>query len=283
MGLPMASNLLKAGYLVFGYDIDKNTTKKFSAISGQISEKLKDCPIDLNIIITMLPSGEIVKKTILSFLKIQKNINKNIIIIDMSSSDPIGTRDFEKNLAKFKIKILDAPVSGGVKKAISGKLSIMVAGHKNDIKKIKPILSCMGSNIIETGKLGSAHAMKAINNYVSAIGLMAASEAVILGKKFGIKPNIINHVLNISSGKNNSTENKMNQFVLSKTYSSGFSLSLMSKDILIAHNLSKKLNITTKGIGYSAKTWSKANNILKKNSDHTEIFRYLEKISTQKK
>jgi len=283
MGLPMAVNLLKAGYLINAYDINKNSRKKFEKLGGEISNNLEDCTKNANFIITMLPDGDIVKKTILSYLKNRKLLNYEVIVIDMSSSDPIGTIALAKKIIKNKIKIIDAPVSGGVKKAISGDLTIMVSGKNKEVfKKVKPILKYLGTNILLTGALGSAHAMKAINNYVSAMGLIAASEAIILGEKFGIDPNTINEVLNVSSGKNNSTENKICQFILTEKFSSGFSLALMSKDIMIANKLAKKLNIKPIGINFSTKIWADANNHYTKNSDHTEIFKYLKKISTKK-
>lgn len=283
MGLPMAVNLLKAGYLINAYDINKNSRKKFEKLGGEISNNLEDCTKNANFIITMLPDGDIVKKTILSYLKNRKLLNYEVIVIDMSSSDPIGTIALAKKIIKNKIKIIDAPVSGGVKKAISGDLTIMVSGKNKEVfKKVKPILKYLSTNILLTGALGSAHAMKAINNYVSAMGLIAASEAIILGEKFGIDPNTINEVLNVSSGKNNSTENKICQFILTEKFSSGFSLALMSKDIMIANKLAKKLNIKPIGINFSTKIWADANNHYTKNSDHTEIFKYLKKISTKK-
>ena len=182
MGLPMAVNLLKAGYLINAYDINKNSRKKFEKLGGEISNNLEDCTKNANFIITMLPDGDIVKKTILSYLKNRKLLNYEVIVIDMSSSDPIGTIALAKKIIKNKIKIIDAPVSGGVKKAISGDLTIMVSGKNKEVfKKVKPILKYLSTNILLTGALGSAHAMKAINNYVSAMGLIAASEAIILG------------------------------------------------------------------------------------------------------
>lgn len=282
MGIPMSINLMKSGYSVEGYDIDIKALKNFKEQQGCVANNLRELFLGKKIIITMLPNGKIVKKIIMDMLRSNKAPYKDLIIIDMSSSDPIGTRNFAKILSKYKIKLLDAPVSGGVKKAISGDLSIMVSGEKKIIKKVTNVLKSMGANIIETGTIGSAHAMKAINNYVSAIGLMAASEAILVGREFGIKEDTINDVLNISSGKNNSTENKIKQFIISNKFSSGFSLSLMSKDLNLAYKLSKYLNLRTNGIKYAAGAWKKANNNLRKNSDHTEIFNYLEKVSTNK-
>lgn len=280
MGLPMSNNLIKSGYTVYGFDLNTNSKNKFLNNGGDISLTLKQLSSEVDCFITMLPNGKIVKEIINKLIKYRVS-DRIPTFIDMSSSSPIDTKKiFIKH--KSKIYLIDAPVSGGVKKAIDGNLSIMVSGDKKKIKEIYSILKTMGSNVIQTGELGSAHAMKAINNYVSAAGLMAVMEALIIGKKFGINPKTVNKILNISSGKNNSTENKIDQFVISKKYASGFSLDLMSKDINIAQDLSNKLELNTLGLKFVAKYWKKAKMASKANSDHTKIFEYIKKISTKK-
>ena len=281
MGMPMASNLINNGYNLVGYDTNRKALTNLKKVGGNTVNKIEDFGNDISIFITMLPNGDLVKKTVINLVK---NINnkKSVIIIDMSSSDPMGTKQLFKKLKNKNIKLIDAPVSGGVKKAISGKLSIMVSGDSKIIKKVNPILSKLGHNIIEIGTLGSAHAMKAINNYVSAMGLMAVCEAIILGKKFGINSKTLNDTLNVSSGKNNSTENKIEQFVLSNKFSSGFSLPLMSKDVSIALKLSQKLKLKLNGINFASNEWKKANKISNDQTDHTEIFKYIKNISTKK-
>jgi 3-hydroxyisobutyrate dehydrogenase len=138
------------------------------------------------------------------------------------------------------------------------------------------LLLTMGKAIIETGVLGSGHAMKALNNYVSATGLLAACEALKVGADFGIAPERIIAVLNASTGRNNSTENKMMQFVVSKQFNSGFSLGLMRKDITIAMDLSKRLGSKTLLGETLLKSWADAEAKLGGTADHTEIFRMLD-------
>jgi len=281
MGLPMSKRLIESGYEIYGYDLNKTSLKKFSKNGGKPKNDIKHIASYSNIFILMLPNGKIVKRVVNEILEFRKS--KYLpTFIDMSSSNPLSTLEIFNKL-KNKLYLIDAPVSGGVKKAINGKLSIMVSGNKKIINKNLPILKIMGSNIVETGSLGSAHAMKAINNYVSATGLMAAIEALIIGKSFGIDQKTVNKVLNVSSGKNNATENKINQFVISKKFSSGFSLELMEKDINIAKNLSKNLNLNAKGLNFAANYWSNAKKNLQKGSDHTKIFDYINEISTKKK
>ncbi len=154
---------------------------------------------------------------------------KDALIIDMSSSVPVDTQSLGKTLAERGIGLVDAPVSGGVRRAIDGTLAIMAGGDAALVERARPVLQAMAKSVFATGPLGSGHAMKALNNYVSAAGLVAACEALLVGRRFGLQPDTIIDVLNASTGKNNSTDVKMKQFVISESFASGFSLALMAK------------------------------------------------------
>ena len=139
----------------------------------------------------------------------------------MSSSAPVGTRELGKDLQEHQISLLDAPVSGGVKGAVAATLAIMVGGDKALAERFDALLSAMGKRFY-VGSLGSGHAAKVLNNYVSAAGLAAAAEAVLVAERFGIEPQTLIDVINASTGRNNSTENKFAQFILNGKFNSGF-------------------------------------------------------------
>ena len=159
----------------------------------------------------------------------------------MSSSAPLGTRKLGEELIAAGFEFIDAPVSGGVKRAADGTLAIMVGGDPATIDRVDPVLAAMGRSIFRTGVLGSGHAMKALNNYVSAAGLVAAVEALQVGRKFGLDPGLMADILNVSSGKNNTTELKLKQFIISQTFNAGFPLRLMAKDVRTADELAHAL------------------------------------------
>jgi 3-hydroxyisobutyrate dehydrogenase len=193
----------------------------------------------------------------------------------MSSSAPTDTTSLAEALSALGLTLLDAPVSGGVKRAIDGSLAIMVGGPAEAVARLQPVLAAMGKSIIPTGRVGSGHAMKALNNYVSAAGLIAACEALLIGRTFGLAPDTIVDVLSVSTGRNNSTDVKMKPFVISEKYNSGFSLALMTKDLRIAADLSKHLGLTVPQVGAVADLWEKAKGRLSPDADHTEIYRFL--------
>ena len=172
--------------------------------------------------------------------------------------------------------MLDAPVSGGVKKAVSGKLAIMLGGDDEAAKDaVVPLLETMGK-VFRTGPLGSGHALKALNNFLSASGLAAACEALIVGKKFGLDPATMIDVINASTGRNNSTENKFHSLILDGNYASGFALDLMAKDLNAAARLARELGIDVHILQHAAAMWSDADARLGAGADHVEIHKYLE-------
>lgn len=231
MGLPMAANLVRAGFRVHAIDTNTKSVEAHNAEFPQGAAKLEDCVAA----IMMLPNGDIVRKVLLEGSSpLTAKLRKGALIIDMSSSSPVGTRALEADLKKAGFALIDAPVSGGVKRAIPGTLAIMAGGEPAAIEAAKPVLEKLGNSIHLTGPIGTAHAMKALNNYVSAAGLMAAAEATLAAQKFGLDPQTVVNILNASTGMNNSTQNKFGQFILSRKFNAGFSLGLMAKDLRIA-------------------------------------------------
>jgi 3-hydroxyisobutyrate dehydrogenase len=166
-------------------------------------------------------------------------------------------------------------VSGGVKRAIDGTLAIMVGGDHRTFEKVRPVFDAMGKSIFHAGPLGAGHAAKALNNYVSAAGLAAAAEAVAIGGRFGIDPNALVDILNASTGRNNSTENKLKQFVIPEKFTSGFSLALMAKDIRTADDLAHQIGVAAPLADEVASLWDGALKTLGPSADHTEIGRHL--------
>lgn len=274
MGLPMAKNLFGAGYPVVGYDAF-DAARETAAHEGlNVASSLDDVLTGADIIITMLPNGKIVQDALLTSHAFRA-AREGGILIDMSSSAPMQTRELNAAVAPY-LRVIDAPVSGGVKKAKSGALTIMAGGDDDTLAEVLPLFEPLSAAVISCGPVGAGHAMKSINNYVSGAGVIAAVEAVRLGTAFGLSAETVVDVLNASSGKNNATEVKMKQFILSGSFGSGFALGLMAKDIGIAADLAEQLHLNLAGLKQTSELWGEAAHELGMNVDHTRIYEFIE-------
>jgi len=238
-------------------------------------------------VITMLPDGRTVRKVLCgegdTFKGcVAERLEPGAIVLDMSSSSPIGTRELGALLEGRGIQLVDAPVSGGVKRAVSAELAIMAGGDGGLLEACRPVLAKMGKQIFHAGPLGAGHAVKALNNYVSAAGLVAACEAVIAGRSFGLQPDAVVEILNASTGMNNTTKIKMKPFMLSGAYNAGFSTGLMAKDLRTALELAQAVGAPAPLARHCVELWNEMERRLGPGSDHTEMFRFLENLGENK-
>ena len=284
MGLPMARNLSRAGYRIEAHDLNPGALERAREATGaEDPGSLKAIGQRCEAVITMLPDGKAVREVALGMKNgadcLLAGLARESVLIDMSSSSPVGTRELGARLAERGVAMLDAPVSGGVRKAADATLSIMVGGDSELIARCRPLLEAMGKQIFLTGPLGSGHAMKALNNYVSAAGLAAAAEAVLAGQRFGLEAKNVVDILNASTGMNNSTLNKFHQFILSRAFNSGFSLDLMVKDLRTALEVAHATGSPSPFAEACLEAWSEAQASLGPGADHTAVVRYWEKLA----
>jgi 3-hydroxyisobutyrate dehydrogenase len=245
MGTPMSANILKAGHELIVYDTDSTRSKQFAATHGCASAASFADLAGVEFMITMLPTGQIVRDVYLVEQDggLAPHLGRDTVAIDMSSSEPNGTRQLGAALAKRGLILLDAPVSGAVPRAQSGTLTIMLGGDdKTAVERSKALLSSMGNRIFETGGLGSGHAMKALNNFVAATGYAAAAEALLVGQRFGLDPSRMLEILNVSTGRNFITEVVMKEHVVDRKFATGFALGLLAKDVKIAADLANEVH-----------------------------------------
>ena len=263
MGSVMVSLLSKEKFNIIAYDINKEIELDRNITCAKNLRELVNC----NILILILPNGSIVKETVLQLVEYGFKGQ----VIDMSSSHPQQTIELQELVKQNGISVVDAPVSGGVKKAINGTLMVMVGSSQQNFKSIKILLERFGT-VRHVGPLGAGHAMKALNNYVSASGLLASMQALATAEAYGIKANDFIEVINSSTGKNNSTQVKFLPFVIPRRYDSGFSLSLMTKDVGIASSIIKNAEFSTPLSDALPEYLVKALENSKEGVDHTALY-----------
>jgi 3-hydroxyisobutyrate dehydrogenase len=198
------------------------------------------------------------------------------MIIDMSSSAPTNSVANAEVAEKRGIRFIDAPVSGGVKGAEAASLAIMVGGAQADYDRALPLLQKMGSKVFLVGKVGSGHAIKALNNLLAATALVATSEVFAVGAKFGLDPAMMLKVIDASSGQSFQTTHVWQKAVIERTFQFGFALALMEKDVRVAMSLFDAMGSDAQLSRTSAAIWAKALNTATPGSDMTVVARQAE-------
>ena len=241
MGLPMTKRLIQAGHVLFIYDLDSKPLSILEELGAKRCESPKDLASRADIVISMLPNPAITRQVILGDNGAVLGFKEGTIYIDMSTSNPLLTKEIHQILKSKNVEMLDAPVSGGMKGAAEGTLAIMVGGNYTTFDKVRAILSLMGGNVFHVGEIGSGHTIKIINNMLSADIMAATSEALALGKKAGIDLQTLRNVLNSGAGHSYALDVKVRDFVFPRDFDQGFRVELQNKDMDLALDLAKSL------------------------------------------
>ena len=280
MGWPMAACLAKAGYRLQVADVRRATADNFvQQVGGRVADSLASLAADADVVITMLPtSGHVSSVMAENIDNLLAGLRPGSVVIDMTSGQPAITRILAAQVAAAGSVLIDAPVSGGVARARTGELAIMVGGDADVLARVRPILAAMGSSILPCGAVGAGQAMKALNNLSSGGGFLIAVEALLIGMRAGLDPNVMVDVLNASTGMNNATQKKLRQFVLSRSFDSGFSLDLMVKDLSIALEIGRDGATPTPFASLCRELWAAAAASLGPGQDHTAIAKFSENL-----
>jgi 3-hydroxyisobutyrate dehydrogenase len=283
MGGPMAGHLAKKGFDVTVFDLRRDLVERFAAEHGATAAAtVVDVARGADAVITMLPNDKVVRKAILGDNDdgAASALAKGAIVIDMSTSDPIGTRSLAEALAPRGISVIDAPVMGGVIFAKDGTLDIMVGGERPVADRCRPLFEAMGRSIMECGGVGTGHALKALANYVNACALINAVEAMAVGKKFGLDSRFMAEALiPLCAGRNHPIEKKVIPHVLTRKYGTGMALGFIAKDVKIAHDTAQAMGAFAPLAEKVSELWSAAADKLGAQIDQTEIARYWEEAN----
>lgn len=273
MGTPMSRRLIDAGHEVVGSDPAEAARARLIEAGGSVADSVAEAAHGAAAVILMLPNSAVVTAVVDELLAADA-LASDALVIDMSSSEPLATRALRDRLAERGVRLADAPVSGGVKGAVNGTLTIMLGSVDADRDELHALLGALG-RVVDCGEVGAGHALKALNNLMSATHLWATSEAMQVGIRFGLDPKVMLDVVNGSSGRSGSTDNKWPNFVLPGTYDSGFGLRLMLKDMRIAASLAEELGaplaLGAEAIGH----WAEAAEELPADADHTRVAEWI--------
>ena len=246
MGRPMATNLLKKGYQLTLFDLifREGDEEYWRRLGGDIGKSSKDVAQGADVIITVLPSSENVKDAVLGESGVIHGAEKGSIVIDMSTIDPITTKEVGAALEEKGVDMIDAPVARTVKAAEQGTLAIFIGGKKEIFEKCRDLLGAMGSDLFYIGGLGTGELLKIINNQILAGTVALLSEALVMGVKGGVAPDTLLEALGNGSANSFALQNHIKNAVMEGKFEEGvFSVEYMLKDIGFALKTGASLNV----------------------------------------
>jgi 3-hydroxyisobutyrate dehydrogenase len=251
MGGPMATNLLKAGHPVVGYDVVPAALEKFAAAGGKVADSVAAVTAEADVVITMLPAGAPVREVYLGSGGIIESTNEGTLLIDCSTIDVATARDVADAATKKGQLMIDAPVSGGVGGAQGGTLTFMVGGADEAFNKAKPVLEFMGKTIVHAGPAGNGQAAKICNNMILGISMIGVAEAFVLAEKLGLSHQALFDVASTSSGQCWSLTSycpvpgPVPSSPANRGYRAGFTAAMMAKDLRLAQDAAQSVDAPT--------------------------------------
>ena len=289
MGTPMAGHLAQAGYSLTVLDVDASKADALAAAHPgvRVASTPKAVAEAADIVVTMLPSGEYVRDVTLGGGGLIEGFAPGSILLDTSSCEPWITVETAAALAGAGVGMVDAPVSGAQAGAIGAELVFMVGGADDAVARVSPLLDLLGKQAFHLGPVGAGHAMKCINNLITAMTFMATAEGLTIGTRFGLDPEVMTDVLNVSTGMSWISKTHIKQRITNRAFDDPFRLELMVKDIGIALELAEREELALPLSEGGHVLWAEAERAAGEGASISEMVRWLERstgtqISTQR-
>ena len=278
MGYSMAYNLVKGGYKVSGFDTQVEVEKKFQTDGGEVCSNLEESIKDSDILITMLPNYKAVNKIWETSFKVAK---KGTILIDSSTTSPVDTKELAKRAISNGFVPADAPVSGGVMAAKAGTLNFLIGSEKEKFDIIKKILTPMGKNFFYCGENSLGQVAKIANNLCLGITMVGLSESLALGVKLGIDPKTLSDIMSVSTSRcwsidtYNPIPGILPSTPSSREYENGFGMELITKDINIALECAKNVELDIELSKKTLEHYESLNNKGLSKKDFSYVYQYI--------
>ena len=280
MGLPMARNLIKAGYELTVYDIVGERVEAIKGDGAAVADSNRAVAEASDIVITMLPNSPHVKEAVLGEGGVIEGARDGMILVDMSSIAPLASQEVSEAVAKKGVKMLDAPVSGGEPKAVDGTLAIMVGGPEDIFNEVRPILDVMGGSVTLVGDIGSGNTTKLANQVIVALNIAAMSEAMVLATKAGVDPDRVFQAIRGGLAGSTVLDAKM-PLVLDGNFKPGFRIELHIKDLQNALDTAHALGVPVPLSGVVMEELQALKVDGKAGDDHGGLIQFYEKLAQQ--
>lgn len=234
MGMPMASNLVRKGFDVAGFDVDTNKIAQLAALGARAATSIADAVDGVDVVVTMLPATRHVETVVLGADGVLQHMPRNAVLMDMSTIDPAGTDKVAAACAESGIAFTDCPVGRLVMHAERGESLFMVGGDDATFARVEPLLQAMGNSIHRCGPIGMGTRMKVVNNYMLLVTAQVVAESLVLGTKLGLDIETIKSVTGATTANNGQLQIAFANKVLKGDIEPGFTIDLCYKDIGLA-------------------------------------------------
>jgi 2-hydroxy-3-oxopropionate reductase len=278
MGRPMAGHLAKAGHELFANARGKPLPVELAAAGAKKVDSLKELAAKSDIMITMVPNTADVAAVLFADNGVAAGLSAEKIIVDMSSIDPIETREFAGRIEKFGCGYVEAPVSGGEIGARNATLTIMCGGKKQVFAKVKPLLELMGKNITLVGEVGAGQVAKVANQIIVALNIQAVSEALLFASRAGVDPVRVRQALMGGFASSRILE-VHGERMINRSFEPGFRIELHSKDINLALSSARKLGISLPNTAVVQELFNSCIGYGDGNKDHSALVVALERLA----
>ena len=281
MGRPMVSHLASAGHPVTLHDCVAGLAEEIAATlpGARVAASPAALAAQSDIVVTMVPNGGVVRELIVAPGGLLEGLRRGSLLLDTSSSEPWLTEESGRLLADAGVAMVDAPVSGAQWGAEAAELVFMCGGATADLERVRPILERMGKAVFHLGALGAGHAMKCLNNLVTAMNLLAVTEGLAIGKRYGLDPAAMVDVLDRSTGMSWVSQTHLRQRVISRSFDDPFKLALMLKDIGIAMQLARSENVPAPLSAVGQELWRAAAIDAAPDASVSELARWVERMT----
>jgi 3-hydroxyisobutyrate dehydrogenase-like beta-hydroxyacid dehydrogenase len=281
MGTPMAGHLATAGHTLTVLDIDRAKGEALAAAHANVTVAAtpREVAANSDIVVTMLPSGEYVRDVAVGANGLIEGCKGGELVIDTSSCEPWLTVATAEKLAAKNVAMVDCATSGAEWGAKAATLVFMVGGAAAAVERARPVLSAMGKHIFHLGPIGAGHTMKSINNTITAMTLAATAEGLALGVKYGLDPNVMTDVLNVSTGGSWITQTHIKQRITNRAFDDPFKLELMVKDIRIALELAERQGVPAQYLADGQRIWQQADREAGPGASVSELVRHIERTT----
>jgi 2-hydroxymethylglutarate dehydrogenase len=258
MGKPMAHNILKAGHSLIVYARHPEKVRDLEREGARMAASSVDVGAKSEYIVLSLPFDPEVEEVVMGEKGILSGASPGTLILDTTTGSPKAAGEVAAAAAGKGVAYLDAPISGGVKGAVEAKMTFIVGGKKEAVRKAMPLMKQLGAHVYHVGPVGTGRAVKALNQIISALNTLTLCETVVLGKKLGVSPETFYEVLSKCAANSYHLQTKLPQFIIPGHFDGGHRIEMMIKDLEIALQVAKENNTSVMLTGFATQMYRAA-------------------------